>query len=165
MCEIHVAMIEEVHLARRSSAIPVPPHVKNSVIVTQNNKIRPWCMRGPWKGLGKEIPGSPAARWPGNHPVASAKPRRKAPRAQRKLFSRFLNLRHRVAPSILNTLNLATRRGTRKSTFRHYDTSQGYPSEMSLHIPLHKSFAGGQEWGCAPTRRFTDHSLRRCSHE
>ena len=35
-------------------------------------------------------------------------------------------------PSILNTPNLATRRGTRKSTFRHYDISQGYPFEMSF---------------------------------
>ena len=42
-------------------------------------------------------------------------------------------------PLELNTPNLATRRRTRKSTFRHYDISQGYPSEMSFY----KSFVGG----------------------
>ena len=46
-------------------------------------------------------------------------------------LSLVFNLHIRVAPSIFNTPNLATRRGIRKSTFRHYDISQGYPFEMS----------------------------------
>ena len=39
-----------------------------------------------------------------------------------------------------------TRRGIRKQTFRHYDISQGYPFEMSLH----RSFAGGTRVGLRP---------------
>ena len=37
--------------------------------------------------------------------------------------ARFFNLHIRVGPSILNTPNLAIRRGIRKSTFRHCDIS------------------------------------------
>ena len=58
----------------------------------------------------------------------------------------------------LNTPNLATRRGTRKSTFRHYDISQGYPSEMSFYKWILREVHG---WGCAPTRRFKRERPRR----
>jgi hypothetical protein len=80
-------------------------------------------------------------------------------------------------PSILNTPNLAIRRGTRKSTFRHYDISQGYPSEMSFkrvfsrlalvqggrytrvglrpHTPLQGSVLAGQASLTDPIRSLT----------
>jgi hypothetical protein len=49
----------------------------------------------------------------------------------------FVQVRWQVA-QVLNFEHsyfnfLATRRGIRKSTFRHYDISQGYPSEMSFN--------------------------------
>ena len=57
-----------------------------------------------------------------------------------KMSAWFLNLHLRLALRFINIPHLAARRGhgrgIRKSTFRHYDISQGYPSETSFLVVL-----------------------------